>query len=87
MHKPTEKLYSYIESFLKSDIDGVTFERVYSNCYDFEDLEAGQDLKYFQNIRTLLERFSPYESDLKEHSDYYINERQLRANITNLKTQ
>ena len=85
MHETTKKLYSYIESFLNGDIDGTSFEKVYTDCYDFEELEAEQDLKYLENVRTLLERFSPYESDLKEHSDYYINEKQLKEKINHLR--
>jgi hypothetical protein len=87
MRETIKQLNNHIESFLNGDIDGETFEKVYSNCYDFQDLEGEQELRYFQNVRTLLERFSPYESDLKKHSDYYINEKQLRANITDLKMQ
>ena len=81
MRETTKKLSDYIESFLNGTIDGVAFEKAYSDCYDFEELETGENFEYLQNVRTLLERFSPYEVDLKEHPDYYINEDKLKRKI------
>ena len=45
-----KKISGYIELFLKGAIDGVLFEKMYSECYDFEELELTQDLEYFKGI-------------------------------------
>jgi len=80
MEDSTRKLNGYIKDFLIGTIDGATFEKVYSECFDFEDLDQ-DNFRYFEEIRQLLEHFSPYEKDLEEHSNYYLSERALREKI------
>jgi hypothetical protein len=78
------RLNKHILSFLDGSIDGSEFEKLFSDCYDFEERDELAYSKYFQEVRILLERFSPYDKDLKEHSDYYLNEQQLRIKIKGL---
>jgi hypothetical protein len=85
MDQTKEKLYNYIELFLKSDINGTEFEKIFTECFDFEDIdEGGQDFEYFNKIRQLLERFSPYKEDLEKYHNYYIDETQLRLKVNQL---
>ena len=79
-------LHELIDKFIKKEIGGDAFEKLYSNVFDFEDTDIFKsDMAYFSSIRDWLEHYSSSEKDLKVHSDYYISEDQLRAKITQLK--
>jgi hypothetical protein len=84
MGETVERLNGHILSFLDREIDGAEFEKMFSDCYDFEEIDEGVYSKYFEEIRTLLERFSPNVRDLQENSDYFISEEELRIKIKRL---
>jgi hypothetical protein len=81
-----KNLHELIDKFIGEELDGDTFEKLYSDIFDFEDIdEAKSDIGYFSSIRELLEHYSSSGKDLKVHSDYYISESQLRDKIAELK--
>lgn len=81
-----KNLYKVIDKFMENELAGDAFEKLYSDIFDFEDIdEAKSDMSYFSSIRELLEHYSSRGKDLKVHSDYYINESQLRDKIAELR--
>jgi|GEM_PF-1308436 len=85
MEKALEKLYKYVEMFLKREIDGQSFEKLFSECYDFDEIDESTRVGYIEGVRQLLERFSPYEKDLNTYPEYYIGEDKLRKEIVVLR--
>ena len=83
MSAKQDRLEKCITEFVSGIINGSYFEQVYSDIFDFEDEEV--DVNYFGKIRDFLEHFSPYDSDLNKHPQFYINEEQLREKIIALK--
>jgi hypothetical protein len=81
-----KNLHELIDKFIRKELGGDAFEKLYSDVYDFEDIdEAKLGMDYFSSIRELLEHYSSSKGDLKIHSDYYISEDQLRDKIAELK--
>lgn len=85
MNSYKNKLNAIIKDFIVKKIDGSQFEEQYSAIYDFEEYKIDEDEKsYFENIRHLLEKFTPFTRDIHDFSDYFINENQLRIKILGL---
>jgi hypothetical protein len=81
-----KNLHELIDKFIEKELGGEAFEKLYSNIFDFEDIdEAKSDSGYFSSIRELLEHYSSSEKDIKVHSDYYISESYLRDKIAELR--
>jgi signal recognition particle GTPase len=81
-----KNLNELIDKFIEKELGGDAFEKLYSDIFDFEDIdEVKSDIGYFSSIRELLEHYSSSGKDLKVHSDYYISESQLRDKIAELK--
>ncbi len=80
------KLKAIVEDFILKKIDGSEFEKQYSTIYDFEETEMDEDENsYFKKIRDLLEKFTPFNSDIQNFSDYFIDENKLRFKVLSLK--
>ncbi|HEX4372052.1 MAG TPA: hypothetical protein VHZ50_01990 [Puia sp.] len=85
MDSNVEKLNKYVSDFLSQKINGVIFEELFSEIYDFEELNSDEsELSYLREIRGLMERFNSNTADLKTHSKYYFDEKQLREKISAL---
>jgi len=78
-------LNELINKFISSDLSADTFERLFTDFFDFEDVDEQQELMFFSSIRELLEHYSFSEKDITEYPEYYINESQLKEKIIKLK--
>lgn len=86
MNTNTNILNDLIESFLSGEIDGITFEKKFTDLFDFEELE--DSIVYsFQDVRELLEHYTSDAEDLREYPKFYINEKVLKERILNTVTK
>ena len=85
MEDTYKRLDEVVRKFLVNELSADTFEMKFTEIYDFEDLpENGELNNYFSSIRTLLERYTFSENDLKLDPGYYINSNQLKQAINSM---
>lgn len=87
--KDKRTLYSLIDEYIKGQIDSLTFESEYIECYNIELDEQLSDLeeKVFSQLNDVVSRFSPFEKDLKNYPGVYYSEAEMKVAVLKAKEE
>jgi hypothetical protein len=81
-------LIELVNQFTSDKLDADSFEKLYTDIFDFEDWDDQQlSTKYFSLIRSHLEHYSFSNVDLEKYPNFYINASQLKERIIQLKSE
>ncbi|MDP1608655.1 MAG: colicin immunity domain-containing protein [Chlamydiales bacterium] len=83
-------IYSIIDMYLSEKIDASTFCDEFYYSYDLElDHNCLNEIekKVFSDLGEIVDRFSPFEKDLKEYPQFFVSEKDLKKSVSFSKGQ
>lgn len=72
-----------IRDFISDKVTASLFEEQFTKYFDFDDIDFKDPTHemLFTLVRQLLERYTPYNDDIINHPQYYLDEQQLKEKI------
>lgn len=83
-------IYKIIDMYLSEKIDASTFCDEFYYSYGLEldrDFLNEIEKKAFSDLGKIVDRFSPFEKDLKEYPQFFVSEKDLKKSVSFSKDQ